>query len=102
MQFADSTALALLTSTQQLLTLPVYIDWHSSSAGQWFSDNSGIYWLGDNNTIYRFDWLSQQTMPLLSAAPEMLMAIYSNGNGPGYIVRQRPYDTDIVWLQNRR
>ncbi|MGP9800223.1 winged helix-turn-helix domain-containing protein [Rheinheimera sp. NSM] len=101
-QFADSTALALLTPTQQLLTLPVYIDWHSSSAEQWFSDDSGIYWLGDNNTIYRFDWLAQQTMPLLSAAPEMLLAIYSNGNGPGYIVRQRPYDTDIVWLQNRR
>lgn len=101
-QFADSTALALLTPTQQLLALPVYIDWHNSSAEQWFSDNSGVYWLGDNNTIYRFDWLSQQTMPLLSAAPEMLLAIYSNGNGPGYIVRQRPYDTDIVWLQNRR
>jgi hypothetical protein len=30
------------------------------------------------------------------------VAIYSNGNGLGYVVRPRPHDTDIVWLQNRR
>ena len=103
LQFSNSVNLALLTPAQDLITLPVQIDWRSSTGEQWFTDNSGIYWLADNNTaVYRFDWLSQQTMPLLSAAPEMLLAIYSNGNGPGYIVRQRPYDTDIVWLQNRR
>jgi DNA-binding winged helix-turn-helix (wHTH) protein len=102
LQFADSTALALMTPDNRLHALPVYIDWRSTDAEQWFSDSSGIYWLGDNNTIYRFDWLSQQTSPLLNTGQEMPAAIYSNGSGPGYIVRQRPYDTDIVWLQNRR
>jgi len=102
LQFADSAALALMTPDHQLHPLPVHIDWRSTGAEQWFSDSSGIYWLGDNHTIFRFDWLSQQTTPLLNTGQEVPVAIYANGSGPGYIVRQRPYDTDIVWLQNRR
>lgn len=103
LQFSDTANLALLTSSQQLISLPVQIDWRSSTGEQWFTDNSGIYWLADNNTaVYRFDWLSQQVNTVLVTEDEMPVAIYSDGNGLGYIVRQRPYDTDIVWLQNRR
>jgi hypothetical protein len=103
LQFSNSVNLALLTPAQDLITLPVQIDWRSSTGEQWFTDNSGIYWLADNNTtVYRFDWLSQQENALLVMDQEMPVAIYSDGSGLGYIVRQRPYDTDIVWLQNRR
>ncbi|MDR6981610.1 DNA-binding winged helix-turn-helix (wHTH) protein [Rheinheimera pacifica] len=103
LQFANTANLALLTSAQELISLPVQIDWRSSSGEQWFTDNTGVYWLADNNTaVYRFDWLSQQVNVLLITEQEMPVAIYSNGRGLGYIVRQRPYDTDIVWLQNRR
>lgn len=103
LQFADTTNLALFTSAQELINLPVQINWRSSTGEQWFADNSGIYWLADNNTkVYRFDWLSQQVTAVLATEQEMPVAIYSDGNGLGYIVRQRPYDTDIVWLQNRR
>lgn len=103
LQFSETTNLGLLTMSQDLITLPVQIDWRSSTGEQWFTDNSGIYWLADNNTtVYRFDWLSQQVNALLVMEQEMPVAIYSDGSGLGYIVRQRPYDTDIVWLQNRR
>ncbi|WP_240223712.1 winged helix-turn-helix domain-containing protein [Rheinheimera hassiensis] len=103
LQFSNTVNLALLTPAQDLITLPVKIDWRSSTGEQWFTDSSGIYWLADNNTtVYRFDWLSQQVNALLVMEQEMPVAIYSDGSGLGYIVRQRPYDTDIVWLQNRR
>lgn len=103
LQFANTANLALLTPAQDLITLPVKIDWRISTGEQWFADNSGIYWLADSNTTaYRFDWLSQQINVFLALEQEMPVAIYSDGKGLGYIVRQRPYDTDIVWLQNRR
>ncbi|MBZ9611135.1 winged helix-turn-helix domain-containing protein [Rheinheimera maricola] len=103
LQFAEDTALSLLSATGQLQQLPVSIDWRKQDAEQWFVDDSGIYWLAsDNNSVHSYVWQTAQHNTVALPTGQQAIAIYSSGNGLGYIVRPRPHDTDIVWLQNRR
>uniref|UniRef100_A0A486XV26 Transcriptional regulatory protein, C-terminal n=1 Tax=Rheinheimera sp. BAL341 TaxID=1708203 RepID=A0A486XV26_9GAMM len=103
LQFAVDTRLQVLTTTGSLKTLPVAIDWRQLNGEQWFVDDTGIYWLNTaEQIINRYDWQSEQVHQLPWTQQNWPVAIYSNGAGLGYIVRPRPHDTDIIWLQNRR
>ncbi|MDP5151798.1 winged helix-turn-helix domain-containing protein [Rheinheimera baltica] len=101
-QLPGQNQLALLQEERRV-DLPVELNWRQLSPEQWFVDTSGIYWLEPNRAgLGAYLWNKQEVnvSPWLSQQwPE---AIYSNGRGIGYVVQSRPYDTDIVWLQNRR
>ncbi|CAM3770512.1 winged helix-turn-helix domain-containing protein [Rheinheimera salexigens] len=98
------SVLALKNQQAQLIqSLPITIDWRQVTSEQWFVDESGIYWLNPNKQILQsFLWQDQQMRDHTWFQPAWPLAIYSNGNGLGYIVQPRPFDTDIVWLQHRR
>ena len=102
LQYANKPALGLMQQNGDISELPVAINWRELNAEQWFVDGSGIYWLDKaRRVIAGYGW-QQQVVPypwLKALLPE---AIYSSGQGLGYVVQPRPYDTDIVWLQNRR
>jgi len=103
LQFAVDARLQLLTTAGSLQALPVAIDWRELNGEQWFVDDTGIYWLQTaQQIINRYDWQSEQVHQLPWTQQNWPVAIYSNGAGLGYIVRPRPHDTDIIWLQNRR
>ncbi len=102
LQMSGQENVALLRA-EQLSILPLQLNWRQLTPEQWFSDDSGIYWLDkQQQALKQYSWrsgaVSQQALPQLP----LPLAIYSQGNGLGYIVRQRPHDTDIVWLKNRR
>jgi DNA-binding winged helix-turn-helix (wHTH) protein len=103
LQFAADHHLVLRTTDGTLNRLPVQIDWHTLNAEQWFSDGSGIYWLAPQGAqLQIYQWASAVLSTMDLPIEQRPVAIYSNGNGLGYVVRPRPHDTDIVWLQNRR
>ena len=102
MQFSRQSGLALW-QTEQLVSLPVQLNWRQLSSEQWFVDSSGIYWLDkQQHALKYYTWRNQQITQLNWPQSTLPLAIYSSGDGVGYVVRQRPHDTDIVWLQNRR
>jgi DNA-binding winged helix-turn-helix (wHTH) protein len=103
LQFVQDARVALLSTAGTLTELPIEIDWRRLTAEQWFTDSSGVYWLDASGTaLKRYHWhnglMDTKTLP----QPTVPVAIYSGGKGLGYIVYPRPYDSDIVWLQNRR
>ncbi|MBU2112984.1 MAG: winged helix-turn-helix domain-containing protein [Gammaproteobacteria bacterium] len=103
LQLADNLNLHLLEPDGIVTSLPVQLDWRYVKPEQWFSDQSGIYWLTvEGSEVQAYLWREQHitisNLPIEGRA----VAIYSNGAGLGYLVRPRPHDTDIVWLQNRR
>ncbi|GAB2905865.1 winged helix-turn-helix domain-containing protein [Rheinheimera gaetbuli] len=101
-QFSQQADLALLQA-EQVNRLPVQLDWRQLSSEQWFVDNSGIYWLdGQQRALKSYAWNTQQVTQRSWPDETLPLAIYSGGDGIGFIVRQRPHDTDIVWLKNRR
>lgn len=103
LQFAVDNSLAVLRSSGQLEQLPVAINWRQQSAEQWFVDNTGIYWLQhESSSIQSYKWVTDKINGINWPESDWPVAIYSNGNGLGYVVRPRPHDTDIVWLHNRR
>lgn len=101
-QFSRQAGLALLQAGQ-VINLPVQLDWRQLSSEQWFADNNGIYWLDEQqHALKYYVWQNRQVMQLNWPDAALPLAIYSHGDGIGFIVRQRPHDTDIVWLKNRR
>jgi hypothetical protein len=103
LQLADNHSLHLLEPDGTLTGLPVQLDWRYVKPEQWFSDQSGIYWLTAQGTaVQAYLWQGQQVISFNLPIKESAVAIYSNGAGLGYLVRPRPHDTDIVWLHNRR
>ena len=104
LQFANQQRLGLLQGAT-LTPLTLTIDWHHVEPEQWFTDDFGLYWLdkSTHNLMY-YEWHSGQVISMVWPEPGLPLAIYrqNDGNGLGYVVRQRPYDTDIVWLKNRR
>ena len=103
LQYAASAGLALLTKTGDVKPLPLSLDWRKQSAQQWFVDGSGIYWLtADQLAVQFYRWQDGSINKLTLPDDKPIIAIYSGGEGLGYVVRPRPHDTDIVWLQNRR
>ncbi len=102
LQFAGQDELALLQAGK-VAALPVRLNWRQLGAEQWFTDSSGLYWLDKHqHALQHYAWQSAAVTKMAWPQPVLPLAIYSNGEGLGYVVRQRPYDTDIVWLQNRR
>lgn len=102
LQLNNSDTLKLRHADRSLTTLPVQIDWRKQNGEQWFVDDTGIYWQdNDSKTVNSFSW-SEQALSQDSWTSAWPVAIYSDGHGIGYVVRPRPHDTDIVWLQNRR
>ncbi|WP_166837220.1 winged helix-turn-helix domain-containing protein [Rheinheimera pleomorphica] len=102
-QFAADAELGLFTAAGEVQQLPVRIAWREQDAEQWFVDNSGIYWLtADKRNVLAYRWQPGDVQPLALPEAKPMLAIYSAGDGLGYVVRPRPHDTDIVWLQNRR
>jgi DNA-binding winged helix-turn-helix (wHTH) protein len=103
LQFVQNDTLSLLTHDRQLAALPVHINWREVGSEQWFTDGSGIYWLDKQRVVLRaYRWAADVVADYTLPKQQWPVAIYSNGDGLGYIVRPRPHDTDIVWLQNRR
>lgn len=103
LQLADNLNLHLLEPDGKVTALPVQLDWRYVKPEQWFSDQSGIYWLTvQGNEVKAYLWQEQHVTTFNLPIEEHAVAIYSNGAGLGYLVRPRPYDTDIVWLKNRR
>jgi len=102
LQFADSPYLVLLDDKEQMIQLPVALNWRRTQPEHWFSDSSGIYWLTSDNSVSFYNWHTESVATIALPEGEKAAAIYSDGEGLGFIVRPRPYDTDIVWLQNRR
>ncbi|MGI5308526.1 winged helix-turn-helix domain-containing protein [Rheinheimera sp. WS51] len=87
---------------QLVKLLPVGLDWRQLTAQQWFTDRSGIYWLNPiTKTLDSYLWSSQQVKQAKLPDDTWPLGIYSNENGLGFIVKARPFDTDIVWLQQR-
>ncbi|HEY9043907.1 MAG TPA: winged helix-turn-helix domain-containing protein [Rheinheimera sp.] len=102
LQFSNSDTLLLRSAGGTLTTLPVRIDWRKQTAEQWFVDDTGIYWQdNEHRTVNTYSW-SEGALSSDSWTSAWPVAIYSGGHGIGYVVRPRPHDTDIVWLQNRR
>ena len=104
LQFVNKSGLGLLQDSA-LTTLPLELDWRDIEPEQWFTDELGVYWLDKATYSLRYyDWQSGQIVSLVWPESEFPLAIYQHetGTGVGYVVRQRPYDTDIVWLKNRR
>lgn len=102
LQQNESDSLLLLSADGTVTTLPVLIDWRKQTAEQWFVDDTGIYWQeNENRTVNAYSW-SDGTIMREAWTSAWPVAIYSGGHGIGYVVRPRPHDTDIVWLQNRR
>ena len=102
LQFVDNPYLMLLDDKEQITQLPVALDWRRVQPEHWFSDSSGVYWLASDNRVNFYNWHTELVATIALPDGEKAVAIYSNGEGLGFIVRPRPYDTDIVWLQNRR
>jgi DNA-binding winged helix-turn-helix (wHTH) protein len=103
MQFVQQGRVALLTEEGMLRELPININWRTVGAEQWFTDSSGIYAVAGHGAelqIYR--WAQGRIETKQLPKPQRPVAIYSSGEGLGYIVQPRPFDSDIVWLQNRR
>ncbi|HEX5792526.1 MAG TPA: hypothetical protein VFY01_04570, partial [Rheinheimera sp.] len=103
LQFAADDTLVLRHHDGKLTRLPVQINWHKQTGEQWFVDDTGIYWLDNQQfMLHSYRWTQQFVSSHVWSLPQWPVAIYSNGHGVGYVVRPRPHDTDIVWLQNRR
>lgn len=102
LQFVDNPYLMLLDDKEQFTQLPIALDWRRVQPEHWFSDSSGIYWLASDNSVSVYNWHTELVATIALPEGEKAAAIYSDGDGLGFIVRPRPYDTDIVWLQNRR
>lgn len=106
-QGVDDGQLTLLSlaghQVQLTQTLPIEIDWRNVTSEQWFVDSSGIYWLNPNQRrLQSYLWQDQIVHDEIGFKETWPLAIYSNGNGLGYLVQARPFDSDIVWLQHRR
>lgn len=101
LQFSDKTELAILRQGE-LTPLPIAIDWRETSAEQWFTNDKGVYWLDENKHSVNFlAWGSRITEQRHWQLDRWPLAIASDSKGLGYVVLPRPFDTDIVWLQNR-
>lgn len=104
LQFDNKTSLGLLQDSV-LTTLSVQLDWRDIEPEQWFTDEQGLYWLDKaTHSLMRYYWQNAKLESQVWPEQNFPLAIYrqDDGNGLGYVVRQRPYDTDIVWLKNRR
>ena len=102
-QFADRQDLALLSAQGDMQPLPLQINWRTVNSEQWFTDSSGVYYLdATSNVVQHYHWQSGERTTITLPQAARPVAIYSNGAGLGYIVQPRPFDSDIVWLQNRR
>lgn len=78
-------------------TLPLQINWRSSTAFGWTSTEVGLYWLSAGGKVLNyFDWESQQqqSWPLSEAAQALVAA----EDGTLFVEQFRAQDTDIVWL----
>jgi DNA-binding winged helix-turn-helix (wHTH) protein len=106
-QHVTNGQLAALTVKQHQVAsihdLAIKIDWRNVTSEQWFVDESGIYWLDPNQqALQAYRWQDQKIYAKTKFNHAWPLAIYSNSNGLGYVVLARPFDTDIVWLQQRR
>lgn len=104
LQFANQPSLGLLQDSV-LTTLSLILDWRDIEPEQWFTDEQGVYWLDKaTHSLMSYYWQNAKLESQVWPEQTLPLAIYrqDDGNGLGYVVRQRPYDTDIVWLKNRR
>lgn len=98
-QFSDTAALALWQD-DELFWLPVELDWRLIPAEFWAVNAAGIYWLDKSQYAIQFyDWHNQQIQVFYWPDPEFPLALYHDVAGESYVVRPRPYDSDIVLLQ---
>ena len=103
LQYANRPELALMQQHGATSALPVAINWRELNAEQWFVDDTGIYWLDKaRRAISGYQWSQRSLVQYPWTKALLPEAIYSSGAGVGYVVQPRPYDTDIIWLQNRR
>lgn len=103
LQLVDHANLALLDEDLMSITqLPVELEWRNIEPEQWFTDHTGVYWLTDRDQVRFYSWHTKTIDNITLPVDEKPLAIYGDGEGLGFIVRPRPHDTDIVWLQNRR
>lgn len=101
LQFSNRSELALLHH-DVLEPLPVSISWRQYEPEQWLADDSGIYWLDTElHGIQFLPWGNTQPQFIRWPSFQLPVAIYSNGKELSFAVRPRPYDTDIVWLENK-
>lgn len=102
LQFARHDSLALYQQGV-VSALPIQLNWRQLNPEQWFADDTGIFWLDHKNRALNvWYWGNTEITTQALSEPQWPVGIYSNGAGLGYVVRPRPIDTDVVWLQNRR
>lgn len=103
LQFSDTSQLANWQPASATVNWLAYkLDWRERAPQQWGIYTDGLFWLAPPQAeLLLAPWHSEQPIPqpLNSAAP--LELYYDNYRQQWYQVRSRPYDIDIVWLQNR-
>lgn len=103
LQFSNTPQLARWQpATAELNWLDYELDWRKRQPQQWGVYAQGLFWLVPSQAeIVLVPWHSEQPqrLPMTPSAP--LELYYDQYRQQWYQVRSRPYDTDVVWLQNR-
>ena len=103
-QFYNDTVLALwsISQPQQLVPLPVSLNWHHILPEQWSSNDQQLLWLDREQWQLKvYYWQTGEIMSYPWPATALPLEIHSDNAGDLFSVQPRHYDTDIVWLQNR-
>ncbi|HSG50734.1 MAG TPA: hypothetical protein VLA40_01405, partial [Rheinheimera sp.] len=87
LQVVDNPYLMLLDDKEQITQLPVALDWRREQPEHWFSDSSGVYWLTSDNSVSFYNWHTESVATIALPEGEKAAAIYSDGEGLGFIVR---------------
>lgn len=98
----DNLALWSASQPQQLMPLPVSLNWHHILPEQWTSNNQQLLWFDRQQWQLKvYHWHSGDTQSYPWPATALPLEIHSDNSGGLFSVQPRHYDTDIVWLQNR-
>ncbi|WP_333606583.1 winged helix-turn-helix domain-containing protein [Arsukibacterium sp.] len=103
LQFSDTPQLASWQpDSSEVSWLPYELDWRDREPQQWGVYTQGLFWLAPQQAeLMLAPWHSEQLLrqPLTARVP--LQLYFDSYRQQWYQVTSRPYDTDIVWLQNR-
>lgn len=80
--------------------LPIEIDWCSTKANLWGTNNRAVYWVDAKQNLQQFDWATRSTKSVALPSTLKPEALYVTADpNELYLLQRRSLETEVVRLQ---
>ena len=89
-----------LLENAKVQPLPIDIDWRSTEADLWGTNNQAIYWVDAKQHLQQFDWVTKSTKSVALPSTLKPEALYVTAESKElYLLQRRSQETEVVRLQ---